>query len=299
MKNKSVFVTIEGGLGKNIMSLAVLKELKNHYEKLYVSSPYSDIFQCCSWIDGVFQYGDPSVYRDLIMKDSCDVFWRDPYNNGKFIKRKCHLYSAWLEEFEINSSLTVEKLDNSFPEIDKIGEIYPTVLKQVEEFKHLYGDKYIVVQFTGGQSPLSPTENCSCPEPIKRNYPIDKAKELVELLSKEYPDYVIVNYAINTEPGFGIPCPEYPYLAWYYIIKDAFKVVCIDSSLQHLAASQKHKDTTVIWGETQPEHFGHPLQKAICAKDVEATAPYFRPFGYSHSIINFPESKEVLEIIKK
>ena len=170
----------------------------------------------------------------------------------------------------------------------------------VKQKKEEWKNNYCIVQFNGGQSPLSPMKDQhgnpisyhDNQENIKRNY--YKGEVIVERLKKLYPGATIVHFALPNEPTLeGTVKVELPYLAYALLAEDAKAVVCIDSSLQHLSTG-RCKDVTVIWGETRPEHFGYNSNKNVCAKNVLNSQPYFRPLGISPSIVRMPEPEEVI-----
>jgi len=300
---KKCVVAVEGGLGKNVMFTAVLKELSKKYEKIYVLSPYFDVFKACPYVTDAFPIGQSAtLYQQLCLDDDCDVLWREPYTNQKFIKKQCHLFEAWAEELGITLS---KKPMDMIPCIERYTEL-PNVIPQTNELtRQLNGQPFILVQLSGGQSPLSPqfdNQGRQVPyldhnEGIKRNY--FRGQELVELLHKEFPKHRILHYALPNEPSYdGAEKVTAPYLVFHELCKHADKVVCIDSSLQHLATGVC-KDVTVIWGETRPEHFGYSCNKNICAKNVMNSQPYFKPLGASPAVVEFPSPKEIIKIIKE
>ena len=300
---KKCVVTVEGGLGKNVMFTAMLKELAKKYEKIYVLSPYFDVFKACPYVTDAFPMGQVStLYQQLCLSDDCDVLWKEPYTNQKFIKKQVHLFDAWAEELGITLS---QKAMDMVPEISRYTEL-PLVKTQTEELlKQLNGQKFILIQLCGGQSPLAPQldkDGKLIPyndhnEGLKRNY--YRGQELVDLLKKTYPEHRILHFALRNEPSYeGADKVQAPYLVFHKLCKHADKVVCTDSSLQHLATGVC-KDVTVIWGETRPEHFGYACNKNICAKNVMNSQPYFRPLGASPAFVDFPTPEEVLKVVKK
>ena len=300
---KKCVVTVEGGLGKNVMFTAMLKELAKKYEKIYVLSPYFDVFKACPYVTDAFPIGQVStLYQQLCLSDDCDVLWKEPYTNQKFIKKQVHLFDAWAEELGITLS---EKAMNMVPQISRYTEL-PLVKPQTEELlKQLNGQKFILIQLCGGQSPLAPQldkDGKLIPyndhnEGLKRNY--YRGQELVDLLKKTYTEHRILHFALPNEPSYeGADKVQAPYLVFHELCKHADKVVCTDSSLQHLATGVC-KDVTVIWGETRPEHFGYACNKNICAKNVMNSQPYFRPLGASPAFVDFPTPEEVLKVVKK
>lgn len=297
---KKCLVTVEGGMGKNVMFTAILPELKKKYEEIYVVSPYYDIFKSCSLVTDAFPFGQGTLYQELVLDPEIDILWKEPYSNQRFIKKQCHLFDAWAEELGI--TLT-KKADEYIPNLDIIRDAFPAVVGEADRIAEELGNKFIIVQFCGGQSPLSTRDEKGNligyndhQEAIKRNY--YKGAELIRLLKKEYPEHKILHYALPNEPAFeGTVKVEVPYLTYVLLAGKADKVVCTDSSLQHLATGHC-RDITVIWGETRPEHFGYKQNRNICAEHVFNSQPYFKPLGMSPSIVKMPEPEEIIKAMK-
>lgn len=293
---KKCLIAVEGGTGKNIMLTALLPIIKEKYEEVYITTPYYDVFKACPYVDDAFPMGQPNLYQELCLNDDVDILWREPYSNCDFIKKRCHLFDAWLEELNLKlpeGKTAMELTPNLDPSIE-----YPQVVEDAKQMANELG-KFIIVQFCGGQSPLGDTEKPQYDEKqegIKRNY--HKAQQLINLLREEYPDAKILHFALQNEPDYeGTQKIIKPYLVYTELAKYAFKVVCTDSSLQHLV-SGKCKDTTVIWLETRPNHFGYACNKNICANNVNNSQPYFKPLGASPAIVKAPTPEQVMEVVK-
>ena len=296
---KKCLINVEGGLGKNIMLTAILEELKEKvgYDEMYVISPYHDVFKACSVVTDAFQPGLGTLYQELVLDEECDVLWKEPYSNQCFIKKECHLFDAWATEFGI--TLT-DKAGSYTPRLDRIEEEYPQLRKIADEKMNEWNHDFCIVQFTGGQSPLTPMKDqngnpipyMNAQEAIKRNY--HKGEQVVQRLKKKWPNTTIVHFALPNEPSIeGAIKIEVPYLTYRLLAAEAKEIVCIDSSLQHLATGVNN-NMTVIWGETRPEHFGYDCNRNICAEHVLNSQPYFKPLGVSPSIVRMPEPEEVV-----
>lgn len=297
--SKKCLINVEGGLGKNIMLTAILVEFKakKGYDEVYVISPYFDVFKACSVVTDAFPPMQGTLYQELVLDEECDIYWKEPYSNQRFIKKQCHLFEAWAEElgFELdNNPATYEPL------LDKIPEEYPAVAKAVEEYLSKWQNNFCLVQFSGGQSPLTPMQDKNGQpvqyraeqEALKRNY--FKGEKVVQLLQKKYPGATIVHFALPNEPTIeGAVKIQVPYLAYHLIAAKAKEIVCIDSSLQHLATGT-NDNITVIWGETRPEHFGYMRNRNVTAQHVLNSQPYFKPLGVSPSLVKMPEPEEVV-----
>lgn len=291
-------INVEGGLGKNVMLTSILQEFKETkgYDELYVISPYYDVFKCCPAVTDAFPPKQGTLYQELVLDDDCDIYWKDPYNNQRFIKKQCHLFDAWAEEYGF---VLKNPADTYTPDLSALETAWPVTKSAIEPKLKEWG-KFFIVQFTGGQSPLVPTTGpdgkpvpyVGAQEGIKRNY-FEGAK-VVELIKKKYPGVTVVHFALPNEPPVeGTVKAELPYLAYRLLAAKAEGIVTIDSSLQHLATGVNN-NITVIWGETRPEHFGYACNRNVCAKNVLNSQPYFRPLGISPSIVRMPKPEEVI-----
>lgn len=296
---KKCLINVEGGLGKNVMLTSILEELKEKggYDELYVISPYHDVFKCCPAVTDAFQPGLGTLYQELVLDEECDVLWKEPYSNQKFIKKQCHLFDAWAEEYGFELT---DKASSYTPRLDNLEKEYPQLRKIADEKMNEWNHNFCLVQFTGGQSPLTPQRDqqgnpvpyMNAQEAIKRNYM--KGEQIVKLLKDKYKDTTIVHFALPNEPSIeGAVKIEVPYLTYHLLAAEAKEIVCIDSSLQHLATGV-NDNMTVIWGETRPEHFGYDCNRNICAGHVLNSQPYFKPLGVSPSIVRMPEPEEVV-----
>ena len=297
--SKKCLINVEGGLGKNIMLTAILPELKEQkgYDEIYVISPYHDVFKCSSVVTDAFQPGLGTLYQELVLDPDCDVLWKEPYSNQRFIKKECHLFEAWAEEFGIeltNPAGTYE------PNLSRLEKEFPALRQIADEHKAKWNNNYCIVQFTGGQSPLTPQKDqqgrpvpyVNMQEAIKRNYM--KGEQVIQLLKDKWPGATIVHFALPNEPSFKDAVKiEVPYLTYRLLAKEAKEIICIDSSLQHLATGV-NDNITVVWGETRPEHFGYACNRNVCAQHVLNSQPYFKPLGVSPSIVRMPEPEELV-----
>jgi len=294
IRNKRALLTVEGGVGKNVMLTSILPELAKYYEELYLVSPYIDVFNSCSVVTKAFPMQGGSLYQELVLDDECDVLWKEPYSNGNFIKKKHHLFDAWAQEYNI--TLSKPAMDYT-PILDKIEACMPNIDTVVADVKKQLG-KFIIVQFCGGQSPIAPMQGVYNDniEPIHRNY--HQGQELINALKKAYPNTSILHYALQNEPSYeGAIKMQIPFVAYHELAKYATKIVCTDSSLQHITTGVG-ADVTVIWGETRPEHFGYNCNKNICAKNVINSQPYFKPLGVSPSIVRMPSVSDVMDVVQ-
>ena len=207
------------------------------------------------------------------------------------------MFDAWAAEFGITLA---DKADTYIPCLDKVVEEYPALRQIADEKMNEWNHNFCLVQFTGGQSPLTPQRDqqgnpvpyMNAQEAIKRNYA--KGEQVVQLLKEKWPDTTVVHFGLPNEPSVnGAIKIEVPYLTYRLLAAEAKEIICIDSSLQHLATGV-NDNVTVIWGETRPEHFGYACNRNVAAKHVLNSQPYFKPLGVSPSIVRMPEPEELV-----
>lgn len=289
-----------GGIGNIVMRTSVLEELKEKYNDIYTIDAYNDIWEIND-VTGSYQTAPNSLYEQLIRdNEEVDVIAENPYNNSDFIKKTIHFNDAVRDLFDLPRKGIEECMKESISL--PVSEKHPELIDDVKNFlnqqkKH----KFILVQSTGGQSPLDPYSQIQGPEPLVRNYKfMDK---LIELLQKKYPDHIVIQYKLPQEKLLNDKCvsTEKPYL-WYRILgevlaedKDNFAIV-IDSSLQHMLAGTG-LNTIVLWGETRPEHFGHSIHHNIdfAKNDLSICEPYFQLWQNKPAVVRFKKPEELLE----
>lgn len=299
MEKKDLVYIVGGGIGNQIMRTAILPEIKEKYNEIYVIAPYADVFEVNN-VDGAYPQAPNSLYEQLI-KDNpdVDVVAENPYNNSDFIKKTIHFNDAVRDLFGLPRK-GIEACMAENP-IIPVADKHPEVVEDVKKFldqqrKH----KFVLIQNTGGQSPLDPNTQIQGPEPLIRNY--KWMEELVKKLQDKYKDHVFIQYKLPNEKLIdGCVSIERPYL-WYRVLgeqlaenKENFAVV-IDSSLQHILAGTG-LNTYVVWGETRPEHFGHSCHKNFdfAKNDLTGCEPYFQLFQNKPAVIRFKKPDELIE----
>ncbi len=308
---KKFFINVQGGTGLNIGLASFLTEMKkSHDDKYYVCSPYYDIFECCEAVDGVYK---PQEMRDFIFDcrdEGGTIINHRLYDMSDFIFKRLNYSQAWAQllgyEWEDTEKGTkVKSILNPYPKYPALKGMVDNVLKAIKDNKF---EDFIIIQFTGGQSPLVQVPNgdwSKVPydymnEPLKRHYPIDKVTEFCKLYHDKHPETAIVNFGLPNEPCPDLPYvvkTVMPYLGWYELAKTAKEIVCIDSSLQHLTAGLVK--TTVIWAHSKPENFGYSFNKNIEQSCRTEDLLYFSALGPSGAKVNYIEPEELLKAVEQ
>lgn len=316
------FINVQGGTGLNIALASVLTQIKSKHDDAYfaVMSPYSDIFECCKAVDAVYK---PNEARDFIFdayKEDAKLVMNRLYDMDGFIKKRLNYESAWYEllgfdydtDCKDGMNVTAAFDTSKFRQAENAANIWKQIKSKFKDF--------IIVQWTGGQSPLvqvPPTADnkpdwSKVPynydnEPLKRHYPIEKAQEFCDLFAKEHPETAIIAFQLPNEPtpnNDHIVRFTAPYLTYYELAKlpECKGVVAIDSSLQHLCAGVTKE--VIIWGhssldETKDESqcllpFGYNYNCNIIQKCRRNDILFFSMLGPSGARITYIEPKELL-----
>lgn len=314
-KKKSIYINSQGGTGFNLALAHVIPELKEKYDEVAVLSPYFDIFESCPYVDSVYK---PNEIRDFIFdaksKDAKLICER-MYDSEEFIYKKVSYADAWRKAAGLKTKGNKDGSDtktNLEPE-----KKYPYLGNQANEIVKTIKEKgykdFVIMQFTGGQSPLVQVPQSTDKdgkvfadwnkvpynyenEPLKRHYPIDLVNKFIELFRNAHPETAVILYQLPNEPA-----PEnvfrftVPYLAYHVLARkdECAGVVSIDSSLQHLVAGLTK--TVVIWGHSLPLSFGYDYNKNILQDCRRDDILYFSALGPSGAAIRYIKPEDLLK----
>jgi hypothetical protein len=239
---------VEGGIGKCTAFTSLIPKLKQKSE-VQIYTPYIQCFANNPDVKLVLEQSLP--IQDPRIMASDNIYYSEPYKSN-FQFGKEHLIESYCKlhdvEFDVNMKpkLYTEHLKENVDKwLDK---------KNIE--------KYILVQFSGGQSPLTYDGNYNNINP-NRNYQPFLAQQVINMLKEEYKDATIIDCTLPNEPAYmnTIKCD----LHWsevHELMKDALGFVSIDSCLNHFSASTE-KHGVVIWGSTRWTQFGYSHNKNL------------------------------------
>ena len=239
---------VEGGIGKCTAFTSLIPKLKQKSE-VQIYTPYIPCFANNPDVKLVLEQSLP--LQDPRIMASDNIYYCEPYKSN-FQFGKQHIIESYCEhhgvEFDVNMK----------------PKLYTDHLKENVD-KWLNDNnirKYILVQFSGGQSPLTYNGQYNNINP-NRNYQPFLAQQLINMLLEEYKDTTIINCVLPNEPHFNgtIRCD----LHWseiHEMLKGAEGFISIDSCLQHFSASAE-KHGVVIWGSTRWTQFGYSHNKNL------------------------------------
>jgi ADP-heptose:LPS heptosyltransferase len=260
MANTIIF-SIDGGLGKNIMSTAVLKAIKKQYKKanIIVVTGYPDVFIANPNVNKVIQGGQQSgIYSKYIENKDTKVFVADPYHTSDYITESKHLLEIWCDMYGV-------KYDGEMPEmfISKAEKQY------FEPFYKL--DKPIMaIQPHGGAigQPLMYSWTRDIPQTIMQDV-IQYFKNDYAILHIKRQDQLMYADTIGALDNFR---------SIAILLTLSSKRLLIDSSSMHIATAL-NLPSVVGWIGTNPKVFGYDMHTNIIAnaptKVVEANHPHF------------------------
>jgi len=238
---------IEGGIGKCTAFTALIPKLAEKAgEGIQIYTPYLDCFAFNP--DVAMAYEQSLPLRDSRIQQSDNIYYCEPYKSN-FALGKQHIIESYCELFGVEF------------ETSMAPKLYTAHLKDRATNwleKNGIRGKYIMIQFTGGQTPIgwSANDRYASHNP-GRNYPLFLAQQLVNLLRSQYPDTTIIDCTLPNEPAYAgsIKCDEH-WAVVHEMLKEAEGFISIDSSLQHFAASAQTRGV-VLWGCTRWTQFGY------------------------------------------
>lgn len=272
----NIIFDISGGLGKNILSTAVLKAIRKHYNKanIIVITSYPDVFINNPNVNRVVAHGTiTNLYKDFIENKNTKVFIIDPYSTSDYITESKHLIEIWCD-------LCGVKYNGEQPEI---------VLSKGEKdyFSPFYKmDKPIMaIQPNGGaaEQPLKYSWTRDIPEVIM-NEVINHFKKDYAIVHIKREDQIIYNDTIGALDS---------YRSIAILLTLSQKRLLIDSSAMHIATALK-LPSTVTWMGTNPKIFGYDMHTNIVANDPDMVTnldnPYFQKYALFEDIARCPYS---------
>lgn len=240
---------VKGGLGKHIVFSSLLDTIKEKYGKINIISPYPEVFEGNSNIQHNIFLDEYENNRKYFGKVISKIYSYDPYDH-EFAFDDKHILDSWIKAYDLNKDLVGEP----------IVKIPNSIIQEVKEYiDNKTSGKLILVQFSGGQPPVGFNDKSVYKQTdltIQRNYPYQMSQILVNKLKEKYPEHTIINVSLPNEYSLmntqRIPMN---FRAHFYTTKVADVIICIDSMLQHIAATS-NTPTIVLWNSKSftPKH---------------------------------------------
>lgn len=240
-------VILEGGLGKHVAFTSLVPKLKQKYGELQIFTPYVNVFAFNPDVKMAFDSSTlPLRHPDII---DGDIVFAEPYKSN-WQKGQQHLLESYAELLgvEYDPATDVPKMytENEQENVAKVKE-------------QLELDKFIVVQFTGGQTSIgfNPQQQYVGGTAAERNYPTYLAQVLINVFKEKYPDIAVLNWGMPNEPQYFNAIPlDIDFRIMHELAKDSLGFIGTDSSLQHIMKAAGKSGVT-IHGETAFHQFGY------------------------------------------
>ena len=246
----NIIFNINGGLGKVILSTAVVKALKKKYKNsnIIISSGSPDVFNNNPDVYKSFHLNEVNVFYSKFIKDKkCKYFTLDPYDTSDFITQQpVHLIKMWCNLLDIKYNNEQPEIFLSKAEIDSCRNYYN------------FNQPIFVIHPNGG--------------PATQPHPYSWTRDLPECVVN-----LILKHMGQTHKCLHIKSPnqityegcipiESPWRSVAVLLQMSDKRLLIDSFSQHLAKALNLK-STVCWITTKPEIFGYDLHDNILANE--------------------------------
>jgi len=267
---------INGGIGRNIMATAIVRNLKKAYpdKKLVVVCGCPEIFLQNPHIYRVYSLSNSVYfYEDFIQHKKSAIVSVEPYQHFDYVYKKKHFVECWCDMIGI-------PCDNIYPEIF-LCDIEKTLAQW-----HLktFDRPMVLCQFEGGKVPEG-KDNKSRISARNAMYQRSIPEELQVKIVDQINTFGFKTGVVAHENQYVAGCCErisYPIRAIIALLPYVAGVICIDSFLMHGCAMFKKKAVT-IWGGTSPDVLGYDYQTNL-RKQACVTPECHRPNSFLFDI---------------
>lgn len=258
---------VEGGVGKCLCFTSLLPKLvEKAGEPVQIVTPYIDVFANNPLVKLVFDESSIPLDDPRIL-ESDNIYYSEPYKSN-FVKGDDHLIYSYAKAHDVKYDISMR------PKM--YTDQHKDAAKKWLQDKNITG-KYMMVQFTGGQTPINwmPNQQYVSSNP-GRNYPPFFAQSIINAIKEAFPDLTIIDATLPNEQSWQgtVKCDQrYPLV--HELLKDAEGFICIDTLLQHMGASVG-KSGVVIWGNTRWTQFGWMHNKNMSFHDKNKYNTYYK-----------------------
>jgi len=270
----NIIFEIRGGLGKSIMSTAVLKCMRKKYPNDYiiVITGFPDVFIGNENVNKVLNFKQKSnIFNNYIENKESKVFISDPYFTSDYITNSKHLIQLWCEMYNLDFSGETPELFISKPEREYFESFYKTE------------KPIMVIQTNGGDSSQQLKYSWV------RDIPVNTVKQIIKHFKDRYSILHIKREDQITYEDTLQALDGYRSIAILISLSD--KRLFIDSSCQHIAKSLG-LSSVVTWVGTNPKVFGYENNINILSnkpnKDILSESEGFLKYQLFEDISKIP-----------
>jgi len=295
MNNEGPFLIfhVEGGMGKNVLSTAVVEVLHKTYPnyKIVVATAWEAPFMNNPHVFRVFNFGEVRYFYDQYMYSDTKIFRIDPYHTEDHLHHRKHLIKTWCDLYNLPYNGEQPRLYLNPRELEIM---YAKILPNS-------GKPIMMLQTNGGPP------NQELRKSWARDLPLEVAQNVVDHFS---PYYRILH--IRREDQLQLNNVE-PLLLnqreLYCAIAFSTKRLFIDSFAQH-AAKALNLDSVVCWIGTSPDVFGYDNNINIMSSGNKIATSnkmaYFEEYDilghtnqYPYENLNLFNADVLIEALKK
>lgn len=260
-KARNIVLLVTGGIGRNIMATAVVRNLKKAYPKkrIVVVCGYPDIYLQNPHVYRTYGTGNTIFFYEDFIKDSESIVLNvEPYHHPDYVYKRKHFVECWCEMLGI-------PCDSVYPEMF----FTDNELKLAEAHMVTYDKDLVMCHFEGGKVPEGADEknrliarNAMYARSIKSETQV----KIVDALNMLNYRVGVVGHPNQYKPGCCDKI-EYNTRAIIAMIPFAKYIIAIDSFLLHASACFK-KPVIALWAGTSPITLGYPndinIRRNVC-----------------------------------
>lgn len=282
---KDFLFIVNGGLGKNIQSTAVVKALYDKYpdSNIYVMASYPEAFANLSFVKKYFPNQPMPYFYDEIR--DFEIIEYEPYRSVEYSRGRCHIVDAWCKGIGIEAP--IEK--RGMIELD-MHEM--NVALSILANLNLPKDRPLIgFQFQGGTSYYNANDALDMSR-IKhyRDLSVQDAQKMVDGLNEA--GYIPMQISLPTEPRLE-RCVQLdqknvmnPRII-FALLNQCQGLISIDSFAHHAWAALGKNKAVVLWGGTNPVNLGYTQNTNIVSSRGKEcnTLHCNRPDTYRYDIV--------------
>lgn len=271
-KYENLILVVSGGIGRNIFSTAVVRNLKLAYpdKKITVICGCPEIFVRNPNVHKVLRLGQVlNFYEDYVLEKKSLFLEVEPYRHPDYIYEKKHIVECWC-------NLLGVQCRNIKPEMF----FTQTEMKMAQLQIQKSNEPMVLIQHSGGKEPNGLNEQ----EQIIAHAGMHKRSLVFDTMQKVVYKLKEAGFKVGSVQGKNQTCLKeaervtFPIRAITAMIPFVRGVICIDSFLQHACAIFEKK-ALVLWGGTHPSCLGYP--SAINLTQKKCDNPHcHRPNSY-------------------
>jgi len=293
--DKYVVFHCEGGLGKNVASTAVIKNIAEKYKdrKIIVMASFPEVFLNNPYIHRVYRLGmTPYFWEDYISGKDTIIMRREPYFETSHIMQASPLHETWHKMYDL-----------PYNKEKDMPELYMNMIQADMPITWQRQKPILLLHTNGG-----PLMDGAAIYAWSRDMPRYVAEAVIQNFSQQYHIIQVCKHQTQAiqSPMVEVVDRQMSNFELFSLVRASAKRVLIDSCLQHAAAAFK-LPSTVLWIGTHPEMFGYKLHTNIKSKEpvgnvkkVDASYFDYQLDGQFHECpYNSPEEMfDVQEVLK-